>query len=368
MNFLADTERYLSRKKISFKHFILMCLLTLVIFWIIVSGIVSSDYSSIFTALITFVLCYSFYKEIRQLHSKNQIVSFQKDIAINGFDSCIFAFFVFNESGKCVFINRIAQNLFPGFRIRSIEDFVICFGKYPKVVSAINELQKISKNAKQHHVDVPMDLLSEHMTLWRIAVSPLAGSKGYTCWTIIDLTPSISRIDSLETNSNFLLDVINKSNVGYFCINSNNEIVFCNKTFADWLKSKRTDVINTDFYRYVIKHQSDQLVNKNNEATLIESMPIKLKLKSLISDEIQVVAKQIFLDTDNDIRGFLVTKQAQQSGDLIQALEKTKLYFEHIFEDAPVGILITDGAETISACNATFRKMIETEKVEKGTF
>lgn len=47
---------------------------------------------------------------------------------------------------------------------------------------------------------------------------------------------------------------------------------------------------------------------------------------------------------------------------------KTKLYFEHIFEDAPVGILITDGAETISACNATFKKIVEAEKVEKNTF
>lgn len=368
MKFLADTERYLSRKKISFKHFILMCILGIILTWIVIASLIYGDYFPIAAAVATLVLCYSFFREMKQLHSKNQLFSFQKDIAINGFDSCIFAFFVFNESGKCIFINRIAQNLFPGFRIRSIEDFIVCFGKYPKVVAAINELQKIARNAKQHHIDVPMDLLYENMTLWRIAVSPLAGSKGYTCWTIIDLTPSISRVDSLETNSNFLLDIINQSNVGYFCINSNDDIIFCNKTFADWLNSKRANVINTDFRRYIIKHQSDELVNRTNEATLVEAMPIKLKLKSLLDDEIQVVAKQIFFDKDNDIRGFLVTKQAQQGGDLIQALEKTKLYFEHIFEDAPVGILITDGAETISACNATFRKMVEIDRVEKGTF
>ena len=69
-----------------------------------------------------------------------------------------------------------------------------------------------------------------------------------------------------------------------------------------------------------------------------------------------------------DIKAFVVSKEAQQSGDLILALGKTKLYFEHIFEDAPVGILITDGAETISACNATFKKIVEAEKVEKNTF
>lgn len=368
MKFLIDTEKFLSKKKIPFKHFILMSVLSISLLWIVISGMLYEDYFPIITAIVTLTLCFSFHKEIQKLHSQNQIISFQKNIAINGFDSCIFAFFVFNESGKCVFVNRVAQNLFPGFKIRSIEDFMICFGKYPKVVGAIHELQKIAKNSKQHHIDVPMNLRSDNTTLWRIAVSPLADKGGYSCWTIIDMTPSVSRIESLETNSNFLLDVINNSNVGYFCINSNNEITFCNNTFAQWLGTNQSSVINSDFYTHIIKNESDDLINKNNEAKLVESMPIKLKLRSSISDEIEVIAKQIFQNNEEDIKAYVVSKEAQQSGDLIQALGKTKLYFEHIFEDAPVGILITDGAEMISACNATFRKIVEVEKIEKGTF
>lgn len=368
MKFLIDTEKFLSKKKISFKHFMLMSVLSISLLWIVVSGMLYEDYFPIITAIVTLVLCFSFHKEIQKLHSQNQIISFQKNIAINGFDSCIFAFFVFNESGKCVFVNRVAQNLFLGFKIRSIEDFIICFGKYPKVVGAIHELQKIAKNSKQHHIDVPMNLHSNNTTLWRIAVSPLADKGGYSCWTIIDMTPSVSRIESLETNSNFLLDVINNSNVGYFCINSNNEITFCNNTFARWLGTNPNSVINSDFYAHIVKNESDDLINKSNKAKLVESMPIKLKLRSSISDEIEVIAKQIFQNNEEDIKAYVVSKEAQQSGDLIQALGKTKLYFEHIFEDAPVGILITDGAETISACNATFRKIVEVEKIEKGTF
>ncbi len=368
MKFSVDTEKFLSRKKISFKHFALMCVLSVSLVWIVISGLFYEDYFPIVTAVITLILCYSFYKEIQKLHNQNQIISFQKNIAINGFDSCIFAFFVFNELGKCVFVNRVAQNLFPGFRIRSLEDFIICFGKYPKVVGAIHELQQIAKNAKQHHIDVPMNLHSANTTLWRIAVSPLAEKSGYSCWTIIDMTPSISRIDSLETNSNFLLNILNNSNVGYFCLNSNNEIIFCNNTFADWLGTARENLIHSDFYDHIIRNESDDLLHPSKEAKLVESMPLKIKLKSSVSDDIEIVAKQIFQNNDDDIKGYIVSKEAQQSGDLIQALGKTKLYFEHIFEDAPVGILITDGAETISACNATFKKLVEVDKVEKTTF
>jgi len=49
-------------------------------------------------------------------------------------------------------------------------------------------------------------------------------------------------------------------------------------------------------------------------------------------------------------------------------LGKTKLYFEHIFEAAPVGIVITDGAEMISETNRTFRSLIEKEEVNKTSF
>lgn len=368
MKFSVDTTKFLEKRKISVKHFILMCILAISLIGIVLSGIFFDDYFPIVTAFISLLLCYSFYNEIQKLHAENQVISFQRSIAINGFDSCIFAFFVFNENGKCVFVNRVAQNLFPGFKIRSIEDFIICFGKFPKVVSAIHELQKISKNSRQHHIDVPMNLNSEGVNLWRIAVSPLPDQSGYTCWTIIDMTPSASRIESLETNSNFLMNIINSSNVGYFCINSNREVIFCNNTFAYWLGSKRENLINSDFYEHIIRSESDELINVPTDAKLVESMPIKLKLKSQVSDEIEVVAKQIFQNTDDDIKGYIVSKEAQQSGELIQVLGKTKLYFEHIFEDAPVGILITDGAEMISACNTTFKKIVEVDKVEKTTF
>lgn len=368
MKFLIDTEQFLSKKNISFESFVLICALSLLSFLAIISGILFENYFSVITTVIGLILCFSFYKEIQKLHRQNQIVSFQKNIAVNGFDSCIFAFFVFNEYGKCVFVNRIAQNLFPGFKIRTIEEFIICFGKYPKIVKAIHELQTAAKNLKQHHIDVPMDLRANGTSLWRIAVSPLSDRGGYSCWTIIDLTPSISRIDSLETNSKFLLDIINKSNIGCFCITSDNEIAFCNDAFAQWVGIERKKLVNSNLYEYIAKNEDVEAANNNDKTKFAGTMPVRLKLKFSADNKTEVISKQIFQDDENDIKGYVISKETQQTDNLMQALGRTRLYFEHIFEDAPVGILITDGAETISACNAAFRKIVETDKVEKVTF
>ena len=79
MKFSVDTEKFLSRKKISFKHFALMCVLSVSLVWIVISGLFYEDYFPIVTAVITLILCYSFYKEIQKLHNQNQIISFQKN-------------------------------------------------------------------------------------------------------------------------------------------------------------------------------------------------------------------------------------------------------------------------------------------------
>ena len=90
-------------------------------------------------------------------------------------------------------------------------------------------------------------------------------------------------------------------------------------------------------------------------------------MRSSVSDNVEVLIKQIFRNNQG-LRVFAISRDVEQNDDLIQALGKTKLYFEHIFEAAPVHIVITDGAEMISESNNTFRSLIEKEEVNNTSF
>jgi two-component system cell cycle sensor histidine kinase/response regulator CckA len=367
MDFFIDLENFLSKKRITIKYIILIGVFLFFALFSAVMGIVEGNYCSVIAVFISGFVCLLFSKEIKKIHQHNHIITYQKDIATNGFDASMFAFFVFSKNGKCVFVNRVAQNLFPGLKIRSIEDFIFCFGKYPKVVAAIHNLQMAAENMKQSHVDVPMQLNSDAPTLWRIAVSPVPNHSGFSGWTIIDLTPSINRIESLETNSHFLLDIINNSTVGYFCLNQENEIIFCNRTFSHWLGGKIENVLHNTFSQYIIKEQSEDLPSGNNGEKLTNSLPAKIVLKSEANNGLEVVVRHILQDSEGN-QIYSVTRDLQPGGDIIQALGKTKLYFEHIFEDAPVGIAITDGAEIIGASNRTFRTIVGAECENNSSF
>lgn len=363
MNFFIDIEQFLSKKQLSFQQFLLLGLFSFFAFFSIIFSLHEGNYFSLISIIAIGVICISFSNEIKKIQSRNNLVSFQRDMIAGGFDASFFAFFIFAESGKCLFINRIAQNLFPGFRIRNIEDFILCFSKYPQVVEAIKSLKQSAINMKQSHIDVPMDLKSDSFALWRISTSPIPDHPGFTSWTIVDLTPSNNKIESLETSGVFLLDVLNHSNQGYICLNEIDEIIFCNKTFSYILGEKIQNIINNPLQKYIIRDK-----NYTEEAPKFsENVPIKIKLKSSVSDNVEVLIKQIFKN-EQGLRIFAISRDVEQNDDLIQALGKTKLYFEHIFEAAPVGIVITDGAEIISETNRTFRSLIEKEEVNKTSF
>lgn len=365
MDFFVDLERFLSKKQIPFKHVLLICVFLFFFLFTIIAALAEDNYCALIATAVTGLICSSFFKEIKKLYAYNQLVSFQKSIATNGFDASMFAFFVFTENGKCIFVNRVAQNLFPGFRIRTIEDFILCFGKYPKVVEAIHSLQIAAENQKSSHMDVPMNLHSASTALWRISVAPLPEHKGFFGWTIVDLTPSSNKIDVLETSSNFLLDIINSSNVGYLCLNDVNEVVFCNNTFSYWIGIKSEDIINNKFDKFINKDQD--ITDLSAFEKLTNTLPVKIVLKSEVSDGIEVLMRKT-LQTKEGVSVYLISREVQQSNDLIQALGKTKLYFEHIFEDAPVGIIITDGAEIISASNRTFRTILGKNDIDNTSF
>ncbi|MDR0968824.1 MAG: response regulator [Holosporaceae bacterium] len=356
MDFLVNLDTFLSKKQRPVRHVALTALFLVFALFAIVAGISDENYFSVAAVFFCGFVCYLFSREIKATHERGCVVAYQKSLATNGFDASAFAFFVFSKGGKCVFVNRVAQNLFPGFKVRSMEDFIFCFGKYPKITEAIRSLQISVENMKQSHIDAPVKLRPDYTAIWRIAASPIPQHSGFSGWTIADITPSNSRIESPETNAPFLLSIVNSSKIGCFCLNQDKEITFCNKAFADWLDVGASDILNATFdKRIIIKEKSDDLpvVGRDNKP----SAPARIVLKSpKVKEGIEVIVRLQEESDGNKI--YSAVRESQRENDLVQALSKAKLYFEHIFEDAPVGIAVTDGAEIVSACNQAFRTIV----------
>ncbi len=310
-------------------------------------------FSTIILLLIA-TLAFTLSKEVKESRRDVSLLAFQKNLISNSYDASQSACFIFSDTGKLVFISKLATELFPNASIRNIDDFLELFYKYNKIMPAVKNVMNAVENGRIAHVDVPFMLDATNSVCWRIFATPVHGFKRYTLWSITDLTPTLQSLDMLSANTSFLIDVINSSDELIFAINEQGIFTFCNTSFARALGMHKSDVIGKNLKDFVVQRDSAHFPVVNGCNKLTQSIPSNIVFKSE-KTSCKLIVKQIWMSKDGSTRAFSATKSKESDDRLVEVLGTTKVYFEKIFENAPVGIAITNGAEIIDACNKTFR-------------
>ena len=96
MDFFIDVENYISEKKIPLSHILLIGIFLLCAFFTVLFGLADGNFFSIIAVISTGIIAASFSREIKKIHEYNHLVTFQRDLATNGFDASLFAFFIFS--------------------------------------------------------------------------------------------------------------------------------------------------------------------------------------------------------------------------------------------------------------------------------
>ncbi len=358
MSVFSGIEHFFERKATTPKNVVLFS--SVFIFFAIL-GILVCFIENAYLGCLAFglilLLAFFLIKELKQFCYENDLLIFQKNIVMHSYDASSSAFFVFSKTGKLIFYNKLAVELFPNNNIKNIDDFTEMFSDYQKILPAIKNIKQIVGTGAVSHIDVPIILDNDTSAYWRIFASPVRGFSGYTVWSITDLTPSFENMDILESNSNFLIDMLNSLEDIVFTIDHKGYIRFCNKNFANLLEIKVESISGYNILDIINKHESSPLPSAQGAWKLTKSIPSKIVFNSSKGTKVNTLVKQIWISKNGNLRAFSVTKQTNESAKLADALDTTKLYFEKIFEDAPVGIALTEGAETLTACNKTFREL-----------
>ena len=361
MSFFAGIEQFFALKRTNKYNAIVFLAIYLFfilcgIFVCVLEGAWFGAFIFILMAVLSIILT----KEIKILHAENDLLVFQKNLMSNSYDAASSAFFMFADTGKLIFLNQLAVDLFPNAHIKNIDDFIHLFGKYNKLMPAIKNIQSSVESGKKHHIDTPVVLDINSSVCWRIAATPIDNFKKYTLWSITDMTPSFKNLDVLEANSTFLLDVINCSSEAFFSVNEHGSIMFCNNLFSKFIDLPITSIVDNDLKDFVEHKLSEPFPVINGSNKLMQSLPSKITFVNPRTGKmIELMVKQIWISEDGYMRTYSAVPNTSNDTNLVEALGTTKLYFEKIFEDAPVGIAITDGAEILEACNRTFRDLTD---------
>lgn len=366
MKFPFKIENFITKKGVSFKNSLIMN--SFAILAVLASASALHEQAIVTFCIICLVTFFVFlyYREFKKLYRANTTLEFQRKIAINGYDCSLCAFFIFSNDRKCVFLNKIGENLFTGILIRTLDDFIEAFKAFGNVIDTIKLMERYAEQNRNYHADIPIKT-NNQIIWWRVAVAPLNGFRNFSVWSIFDLTLSIRHNDLLDYNASFLLDVVNNSKLGYFSVDKKNNIVFCNKVLASWLGYNINYILSQPYETLINTSKSNKINNNYGTKAVTANLPSKVFFKTNTSDEIETIVKQITTAKDVEITTYIVSKEDVKDDELINALGMTRMYFENIFEDAPMGIVITEGAEIISACNRTFREILNIDEIKSDT-
>lgn len=293
--------------------------------------------------LITTIKLNTFLKNDKGLELKNNIL-------MGALDSSIFALMVFDKSFNCIFINDLAALLFQN-KIKTFSDIITNLNQDEKVKEALLLLKEKAYSTKSNYVDV--SILEKEFIWWRVSLNPLKTDPNLLLLTITDITPSPKYIQDFDNNPSFLKNCIDKSPIGIFCVNENNEIIFCNNHLLKILETTKEKLIYTKVDQTI---KNTQPLNKlrGNEQILHASV---------IKDGAQQHLLIHNMFSSDSITAYAVIEERRNST-ILQALNDSKAYFDYIFEDAPLGIVITDGPEIISASNNTFKQLVGSNNVD----
>lgn len=320
----------------------------------ILEGAIFGALIIVLIALLSIILT----KEIKLLHTENDLLVFQKDLISNSYDASSSAYFIFSETGKLIYLNDLAGELFPNTMIKNIGDFINIFSRYNKILPAVQNVQAAVESGRAAHIDTPVVLDIDTSVCWRIFASPISGFKRYTLWSITDLTPSFKNLDVLDANATFLLDVINAADEALFSINEQGIFMFCNNTFAKLLDLPISSIVGSNLKDFVVQEGSDPFPVVTGGSRLTQAIPSQIIFFNSIKHQpCELMVKYVWTSKDGYLHTYSAIRKSCSENKLAEVLGTTKMYFEKIFEDAPVGIAITDGAEIIDACNRTFRDL-----------
>lgn len=358
MSVFTGIEHFFNRKMTTPRTFKLFMLIYIAFSFAgvaicVLEGAILGMFAFLLISLLSVILV----KELKRFYFENELLVFQKNIVTNSYDASSSAFFVFSSNGKLVFFNKLASELFPSNKVKNVDEFIEMFKEHAKVYPAVNSIRNSVENGKISHMDAPITLDDGMSVWWRIFASPILGFKGYSVWSLTDLTPSFKNTEILDLNASFLLDVLNSAEESIFTVSTGGMIVFCNNSFSKAIGDKIEKINGKNIFDYIDKNESEPLPSSQSTWKLTKTVPSKIVFNTSNGNKIRLLVKQIWANKDGNLKTFSAEMQRAETSELVDALGTTKLYFERIFEDAPVGIAITAGAEILTACNKSFREL-----------
>jgi two-component system, cell cycle sensor histidine kinase and response regulator CckA len=151
---------------------------------------------------------------------------------------------VIAADGSITYVNESFAHLLPESGELPLEYIECAAAHDPKSAMEFRRLRNWA--AKENRATAELSLRDQRsgaVGRFMISTNPLAGRRGYTHWTIRDITLRRQREALVRDERNQLIDFFDNAPIGFCSVDGNGRFRLVNQTLAEWLGSTRAELL-----------------------------------------------------------------------------------------------------------------------------
>ena len=205
----------------------------------------------------------------------------------------------------------------------------------------------------------------DHERWLLVTAQPITGRAGYVHWRIDDVTEKHTADTAIRDEREKLIDFTDNAPVGFFSVNEKGRFVFANATFARWLGEDLQNLLNTaQLHTYMVEPPKGanpyDILPEGGTRQITEIQMKGTAGKTFLASINQVIVKEGEDSKGKErVRTRAVVHDLTSEREMRQALKASEDRFQRFFDEAPVGIILTDESGKITDCNNAFAGMLE---------
>lgn len=318
----------------------------------LVSGFVAYLASFVF-ALSMFGAAYITWRHLRNNRSDN----YQETLLREAFHSVLTPQLITNEAGDVILANRAFRGWLDLGNQNAEAALAGRFSATPAVTAEFKQVKSTLQKGQPGIAELPV-IRGGKVVEWRRIVSrPIEGFPNYFHWRFEDISERRRMEKAMRDEQNKLVDFMAHAPVGIFSVDQHGRFRFVNKTLAEWLQVTPEELVKGDVRLHDVLGETPKNIAAHAIATGPQGeMRGEVVMRRRDGKLFPVAITQTVVPSDDGktLRTRSIVRDLSPEREWQQALTVSEYRFQHLFAEAPIGILLLDSKLTIMECNNAF--------------
>jgi two-component system, cell cycle sensor histidine kinase and response regulator CckA len=189
----------------------------------------------------------------------------------------------------------------------------------------------------------------------RVEVFPIAGGSGAAHWRIEDITPRREMERVMIQEQAKTADFLEHAPIGFYSVDGDGVFLFVNATLADWLGIPAEDLVRSErrLHEFLLApprglpHDITDAGGAEQRARVVMIGAEGRRFHAEIAQSVTETGEGIVYTRS-------VVRDLTPERTWAEALRRSEQRFQRFFEDAPVGVVLTDNEGRLIECNRAF--------------